>query len=145
MEESTSVDHNQIDARAYQDKFEFYFLGLTFTILGLSLQTASFGECVWSDVLELLAWILLLISGMTGLFRGFWKPDLYNSYAGRNYSYQVPSQTSRAAFEEKIKSLDSKITCALKTQKRCFASGLVFLVVARAISPTLGIIEVVKS
>jgi len=50
------------------EKFEFYFLGLTFTMLGLSIQTAnfntSFPETVW---LEIIGWIGLLISGLAGL------------------------------------------------------------------------------
>lgn len=60
-----------------QEKFEFYFLSLTFIILGLSIQTSKFGTCVVSDGLELLAWISLFISGISGLSRMRWAPSLY--------------------------------------------------------------------
>jgi hypothetical protein len=60
-----------------QEKFEFYFLSLTFIILGLSIQTSKFGTHAISDGLELLGWISLFISGMAGLSRMRWVPSLY--------------------------------------------------------------------
>ncbi len=38
-----------------QEKFEFYFLSLTFIILGLVVQTSKFGSYAISDIFELLA------------------------------------------------------------------------------------------
>lgn len=50
-------------------KFIFYFTGLAFTLLGLSVQTAAFGTNVYGNVAELVGWLLLLISGLAGLGR----------------------------------------------------------------------------
>lgn len=72
-------DTNNLDVGIrVQEKFEFYFLSLTFVILGLSIQTAEFGTYVVSDVLELLAWGCLFASGLCGLSRMRWVPSLYS-------------------------------------------------------------------
>ncbi len=60
-----------------QEKYEFYFLSLTFIILGLSIQTSKFGAYEISDGLELLGWISLFVAGMAGLSRMRWAPSLY--------------------------------------------------------------------
>lgn len=71
-------DNSNLDVSVrIQEKFEFYFLSLTFIILGLSIQTAKFGAHAISDGLELLGWISLFISGMAGLSRMQWVPSLY--------------------------------------------------------------------
>ena len=71
-------DDSNIDvAIRIQEKFEFYFLSLTFIILGLSIQTSHFGVHAISDGLELLGWISLFVSGMAGLSRMRWAPFLY--------------------------------------------------------------------
>jgi hypothetical protein len=58
-------------------KFEFYLLALTFSILGLSIQTAAFGDSLLVDVLELAGWLALFASGMYGLLRAQWVPVAY--------------------------------------------------------------------
>ena len=71
-------DDSNIDvAIRIQEKFEFYFLSLTFIILGLAIQTSKFGVHAISDGLELLGWISLFVSGMAGLSRMRWAPFLY--------------------------------------------------------------------
>ncbi|RZO82618.1 MAG: hypothetical protein EVA65_16995 [Oceanococcus sp.] len=50
------------------EKFEFYFLGLTFTMLAASIQTANFGDYGQVATLaEVLGWALLAASGLVGL------------------------------------------------------------------------------
>jgi hypothetical protein len=71
-------DNSNLDVSIrIQEKFEFYFLSLTFIILGLSIQTSRFGSHAISDGLELLGWISLFISGMAGLSRMRWAPSPY--------------------------------------------------------------------
>jgi hypothetical protein len=52
-----------------QEKFDFYVISLVFTLLALSIQTADFGNSAVSDCLELLGWLALFISGISGLWR----------------------------------------------------------------------------
>ena len=50
------------------EKFEFYFLGLTFTLLGAAIQTASFvGHSHASIFAEVIGWAGFAISGLIGL------------------------------------------------------------------------------
>lgn len=56
-------------AQKQQEKFEFYLISLVFTLLALSIQTSEFGNSNIADAFELLGWILLLASGLAGLWR----------------------------------------------------------------------------
>ena len=50
------------------EKFEFYFLGLTFALLGAAIQTATFtGHSHPSAIAEIIGWIGFGISGLIGL------------------------------------------------------------------------------
>ena len=50
------------------EKFEFYFLGLTFTLLGAAIQTAAFtGHSHVSVITEIIGWAGFAISGLVGL------------------------------------------------------------------------------
>ena len=55
-------------------KFDFYFTALIFTVLGLVLQTASFGNKWEQYVFEILAWVFLVASGFAALARLEWMP-----------------------------------------------------------------------
>lgn len=71
-------DNSNMDvAIRIQEKFEFYFLSLTFIILALSIQTSKFGVHAISDGLELLCWMSLFVSGIAGLSRMRGAPFLY--------------------------------------------------------------------
>ena len=60
-----------------QEKFEYYFLSLTFVISGLSIQTAEFGFSMISDTFELFGWLNLFMSCLIGLWRMEWLPQIY--------------------------------------------------------------------
>ena len=56
-------------AQKQQEKFEFYLVSLVFTLLVLSIQTSKFGNSGVADTFELLGWVLLFVSGVSGLWR----------------------------------------------------------------------------
>lgn len=75
------VNPNTEISQRLQERFEFYVIALAFTILGLSIQTASFGESLLSDSFELLGWLFLFVSGLVGLSRLEWVSVAYNVHA----------------------------------------------------------------
>jgi len=70
-------------AQQSQEKFEFYLLSLVFTLLALAVQSATFGAILPKNGLELLAWLLFLISGLSGLYRLEWIPVARASMADK--------------------------------------------------------------
>jgi hypothetical protein len=63
------MDKNLDHAIEAQEKFDYYFIALIFSMLGLSIQTAKFSDALWSNAAEWFGWVCLLISGLSGLFR----------------------------------------------------------------------------
>lgn len=61
-------------SRELQEKFELYLLALIFTILGLAIQTSKLGTSRVADSLEVLGWLSLVFSGLSGLSRLEWIP-----------------------------------------------------------------------
>jgi hypothetical protein len=55
-----------------QQKFDYYVVALDFTLLAAAVQTAKFGTSQISDLLELTAWVLLLVAGVLALWRLEW-------------------------------------------------------------------------
>ncbi len=76
-----NIDSNHEVATKVQQKFEFYFIALIFTLLGLSVQTGTFGHGVYADLLEILGWLSFLLSGLFGLSRLEWVPITYTYYS----------------------------------------------------------------
>lgn len=69
-------------AQQTQERFYFYMTALVFTVLGLSIQTGSFGKSHISDSFEILSWILFLLSGLAALYRLELVPNVYESADG---------------------------------------------------------------
>jgi len=63
-----------------QEKFQFYMLGLIFTLLGLAIQTATFGSSVVADILELVSWCCLLAAALLLASRLEWTPQIYHLF-----------------------------------------------------------------
>jgi hypothetical protein len=72
---------NEDIAIEIQNKYHFYFLGLTFTVLALAVETAQFGNGVIADRLELGGWLLLLLSAIAGLSHMEWFSPLYRYFS----------------------------------------------------------------
>ena len=51
-----------------QQRGQMYFLALGFTILAVAIHTATFHGTILPDAIELLAWWVLLIGGIIGLW-----------------------------------------------------------------------------
>lgn len=66
---SKNSTHSLDASHRIQEKYDFYFLALTFTILGFTLQTKPDNLLLLSEVAELLSWLFLLTSGICGMFR----------------------------------------------------------------------------
>jgi hypothetical protein len=76
-----AINPNTELAQRLQERYDFYLIALTFTILGLSIQTANFDEHIASGVFELLSWVTFLFSGLVGLSRLELIPQLFNAHA----------------------------------------------------------------
>jgi len=79
-DKSPQTNENAI-AQQTQEKFEFYLLSLVFTLLALSVQTAKFEAVITADILELVGWLFLIISGCSGLSRMQWVPVIRTKLA----------------------------------------------------------------
>ena len=62
-------DISLVLAAEIQKRFQFFIIALTFGVLSLSVQSASFDSPLVARISELLGWVLLLTSGVVGLWR----------------------------------------------------------------------------
>lgn len=154
------MDENRKIARSLQSKFDFYFLALVFTTLGLSIQTARFSSSVqfWC---EILSWMMLLISGLMGLSRLEWMPAMYRNYShlsegearlrqahsGRAIVNEAGVVWSKAEIERVVKASETDVSrrkaweetlerrhmCKQIAHKWFFVLGIVLLILSRAI------------
>jgi len=153
-----------------QEKFRFYILGLIFTLLGLAVQTATFGTSVPADLFELGAWGCLLVSALALMSQLEWAPQLYELFdiqldlkaEQQNLRKALSSGTSVVdktrqpinpddflqRLEEQLSVIDSQIgkidsgsLWKYKIHKAGFLLGLMFLITARAYCPIASIIN----
>jgi hypothetical protein len=52
-----------------QLKFDYFLLGLTFALLGMSIQTANFSSSFIINIVELAGWCSLLLTGFLGFLQ----------------------------------------------------------------------------
>ena len=67
-------------AREIRFKFDLYFLGLIFTILGLSIQTAKFEYSLRYNLVEIVSWSLLLLSALLIFWALNQASEFYSKY-----------------------------------------------------------------
>ena len=110
-------------SRALQEKYEYYFIALNFTLLALSVQTADFTSYSAQVVIELFGWLLLLSAGLLGLTRLEMQPVGHKGYA----------ELQRK--EEKLKQMKSGPHHTMCRQKRSMSkrkiSVLIFMLWVR--------------
>ena len=78
------------------EKIEFYFLGLTFTLLALAIQTFKPTASLPADVVEVLGWIALLTSGLCGLSKVNGIPSALHLSERRSHFEQFKNELLKA-------------------------------------------------
>jgi hypothetical protein len=113
-------------AQSSQHTFIQYAIGLTFAVLGLSIQTSHFGSSIIADALEILAWLALLSSGMLGLARWEKVPQIYQMFgvADVNDTYLSKLRFGKAQGVRDVTSVDTHETEPIdKTLQRVGEEG----------------------
>lgn len=126
-------DPNYRAAREAQNKFDQYFPALTFTVLGLGVQTAKWGYPP-SDRLELGAWDLIFLAGVLSLWRLEAAPVFFLRQA-RISEEQVAVQLAEMRRETPNRTELSK----LSTEQDRAQRGTVFLYRVQRTSLVVGI------
>ncbi len=86
-----------VTPHSVMEKYEFYFIGLTFTLLGASIQTADFAD--YSNVnslIELMGWLALGLSGVVGLSKIEYLPSLITIRNEKELNKGYVSELQRA-------------------------------------------------
>ena len=98
MNQSSEEDKNLTIAVDLQNKFEFYFIGLVFTVLALSIQTASIAKGHIQYFFEIFAWFSLLLSGFSGLLKLECKSEIYEVPIYKSSEYYEWLQIYKVAY-----------------------------------------------
>lgn len=122
-------------AKEYSVKFDFYFLALIFTILGLSVQTADFTQSQIGAVSELFGWVTLLCSGVIGLIRLERFPLLYQNLFNRQTYGDRLSEEDRVKYSDFIERQQVTLQSLYAWQRSLFVLGLFSVMLGRAIDP----------
>jgi hypothetical protein len=138
--------------KAAQDvhhKFEFYIVALAFTTAAFAMQTGEFTGLIPADVIEALAWSLLVLSGVIGLMRLEYLPVAYrvHDYVAvrqesiREHEADEEQQENVAALRElvadtepKLRDIEDKNQSRYGWQMRLLVAGFGVLLVARLIA-----------
>ena len=113
-------------------KYEFYYIALTFTILGLSLQTSKVGNLPYDNFItyicifsEFFSWLLLLTSGLCGLVKLSYANDMLR------HSDFMRLGMNNGEHSGKYKELFDKHEPKHICQRKCFMGGVTSLVISR--------------
>lgn len=78
-----------------QEKFQFYLVALTFTILGLSIQTYDDSSTKIASLIEIISWVSLLLSGLAGLSYLEWGPVIREKLAVKSDAEETISNLKK--------------------------------------------------
>ena len=127
---------DKLSNRQYLQKFEVFLVSLTFTVLGLSIQTAKFHDNPAINIFELSAWLFFLISGILALF----KLKKFHSYFLK-YDYTLKLHAVvRKEDDEDILLDEIKLKTLSILQWFFFIFGFLALIVSRGYEPFLKIL-----
>jgi hypothetical protein len=167
----TNMDPNLEHSIQIQQKFEFYFLALVFTVLGLSIQTAEFSSRFQAGC-EIAAWLSLLASGLAGLSRMEWIAVAYKGHSqlvhrktflqqagtGRSLVAESGQRMSSAEANQFLKEVAGRVTEGESAMQRIehrhwmktfihkwfFVGGLVLLMISRGVGLWCSVPEMVQ-
>ena len=159
-----STRHNRLLAAELHNKVEFFILALTFGALSVFLQTVPKFSSLIVGLIEVGAWVLFLISGITGIVRLIWGPVVHTYFGDVNDSKELSSalkqhraigsvlfdtdssrhldieseigfQEQRAQFyEDRANGLNNRIAKAFRLQLIVLVLGFVCVATARGLS-----------
>jgi len=102
-----------------QQRFNAYAVALCFTLLGLSIQTATFGANPFADFSEIVGWISLLVAGVAGFHGLEWDPQVWQLMGLQ------AGQQSRLTGLREARARGTKVVHALDSQTDLDISGLI--------------------
>lgn len=97
---------NEEQAISLQEKLEYFFVGLAFTILGLSVQTFDQSRLDAWRYLDIGGWALLFISGLSGLVR---LESMYKHFKFHSQKDQMETIKTAIAKRRKLEAIQSII------------------------------------
>ncbi len=109
----------------FQEKFELYFVSLTFTLLALVIQSADSSSGISAGIAEIIGWIFLLISGLVQLYRLQLVPVALR--------YEAATKGGRPVDKKDQESVHENISVTYGISKWSFVFGVCFIVLSRAI------------
>lgn len=126
MTEKRSSEENLAIGQRIQEKFDLYLLGLIFTTLALSIQTAKFGISTFASITEILSWALLLIAGLVGLWRLEFIPEMYRltSLQHEQIEKAMAGEAARFKGEEQFYIGESRKTVTVESYIRDAREGV---------------------
>lgn len=117
----TSTSRKALD---FQEKFEFYFVSLTFTLLALAIQSVDGSQNKLLAIIEVCGWVVLLASGLVQLYRLQMVATALRYEAAEKQNFQI--DTGHRDY------VHSMIAVTYSASKWLFALGVIGIVCSRA-------------
>lgn len=115
----------------FQEKFELYFVSLTFTLLALVIQSADSSSGIAAGVAEIIGWVSLLISGLVQLYRLQLVPVALR--------YEAATKEGVSVDKKDQESVHTKISSTYGFSKWSFVLGVCSILLSRGIGFVLGL------
>lgn len=99
MSDNTAYETNLEHARNLSAKFNYFFIGLTFSILALAVQNSTDSSLLIARIFELVGWLFLFLSGLFGLLRLQRQPRAYEVAANLASRMELQSKLKKIELE----------------------------------------------